>query len=146
MAETHVISALVSKRSELLGEIKHYENIIKEHKDNLSTIDKTIHIFDDTYDLRTVKSKRVVRDRYFKNGEASVLILDTLRKLNRPTKTHEISEIIASKKGLVLESDYEKSTFQKAIVSSLSRATNNDLIERVGRDGTTVIWQIKAVA
>lgn len=146
MAETHVISALTSKRSELLGEIKYYERIIKEHKENLATIDKTIHIFDNTYDLRTVKSKRVTRDRYFKNGEASVLILDTLRKLNRPTKTHEISEIIASKKGLVLESDYEKSTFQKAIVSSLSRATENNLIERVGRDGTTVIWQIKKVA
>lgn len=72
------------------------------------------------------------------------MILDTLRKLNKPTKTHEISEIIASKKGLLLESEYEKSTFQKAIVSSLSRATDNGLIERVGRDGVTVIWQIKS--
>lgn len=29
MAETHVISALVSKRSELLGEIQHHEALIK---------------------------------------------------------------------------------------------------------------------
>ena len=144
MAETHVISALVSKRSELLGEIQYQEALIKEHKLNLSAIDKTIHIFDTSYDLRTVKSKRVVRERYFKNGEAVVLILDTLRELNKPTKTHEISEIIASRKGLLLESEYEKSTFQKAIVSSLSRATDNGLIERVGRDGVTVIWQIKS--
>ncbi|PCI30178.1 MAG: hypothetical protein COB67_02515 [SAR324 cluster bacterium] len=82
MAETHVISALVSKRSELLGEIIHHEALIKEYQSNLSSIDKTIHIFDISYDLRTVKPKRVTRDRYFKNGEAVVLILDTLRELN----------------------------------------------------------------
>lgn len=144
MAETHVISALVSKRSELLGEIKHYEALVKEYKENLSTIDKTIHIFDNSYDLRTIKSKRVIRDRYFKNGEAVVLILDALRVLNKPAKTDEISEIIASKKGLSLNNDYEKATFQKAIVASLSRAVDNGLVERVGRDGLTMIWQIKA--
>jgi hypothetical protein len=66
MAETHVISALVKKRSELLGEIQHHEALIKEHKSNLSSIDKTIHIFDDNYDLRTIKSKRVSQERYFK--------------------------------------------------------------------------------
>jgi hypothetical protein len=58
------------------------------------------------------------------------LILDTLRELDKPTKTDEISEIIASKKDLLLESDYEKSTFQKAIVASLSRSANNGLVER----------------
>lgn len=143
MAETHVISALVSKRSELLGEIKYHESLIKEHKENLATIDRTIHIFDNSYDLRTVKAKRVVRDRYFKNGEAVVLLLDALRELDRPTKTDELVEIIAIFKKLSLESDYERATFQKAIVASLSRAADNGLVERVGRDGLTMIWQIK---
>ncbi len=102
MAETHVISALVLKRSELLGEIKYHEALIEEYKENLTTIDKTIHLFDNSYDLRTIKSKRVIRDRYFKNGEAIVLIFNALRMLNKPAKTDEISEIIASKKGLSL--------------------------------------------
>lgn len=144
MAETHVISALVLKRSELLGEIKHYESLVKEHKENLSTIDKTIHLFDSSYDLRTIKSKRVMRDRYFKQGEAVVLLLDALRELSRPAKTDELTEIIATVKRLSLESDYERATFQKAIVASLSRAADNGLVERVGREGVTVVWQIKA--
>lgn len=144
MAETHVISALVSKRSELLGEIKHYESLVKEHKENLSTIDRTIHLFDSSYDLRTIKSKRVIRDRYFKNGEAVVLLLDALRELKRAAKTDELTEIIATVKKLPLESDYEKAAFQKAIVASLSRAADNGLVERVGRNGVTIIWQIKA--
>ena len=47
MAESHVISALIKKRSELSGEIEHYEKIIKECKENLTSLDKTIHIFDE---------------------------------------------------------------------------------------------------
>lgn len=143
MAEPHVISALVNKRSELLGEIKHYEALIKEYKDDLSVIDKTIHIFDASYDLRTVKSKRVSKERYFKNGEAVVLILDALRKLGQAVKTDKIADIVADKKSLDLKSDYEKSTFQKAVVGSLSRMVDNGLVERVGREGLTVLWQIK---
>lgn len=143
MAESHVISALITKRSELLAEVEHYESIIKEHKENLSTIDKAIHIFDKNYNLGGIKAKRVVRDRYFKNGEAVVLLLDALRELKRPTKTDELTEIIAAVKNLPLDSDYERRTFQKAIVASLGRAVDNGLVERVGRDGVAIIWQIK---
>ncbi|PHS55996.1 MAG: hypothetical protein COB17_10570 [Sulfurimonas sp.] len=145
MAETHVISALVSKRSELLGEIQHYESLIKNYKQNLSTIDKTIHIFDDNYDLRTIKSKKAHRNRYFETGEAKVLILDTLRGLDEPIKTDNLSDIIASKKGLILE-DYQQKTFNKSIIGVLGTLEKNNLIERTGKDGLLIIWQIKAAA
>ncbi|MFA7501053.1 MAG: hypothetical protein WCY85_08635 [Sulfurimonas sp.] len=143
---THVISALVSKRSEIFGEIKHYEALIKEQKENLDSIDKTIHLFDTSYDLRTIKAKRVSKDRHFKNGETVVLILDALRKSNKPMKTDEICSAIASKKAISLESEHEKVAFQKAIASSLGRTVDNNLVERAGRDGMTVLWQIKAVS
>ena len=145
MAETHVISALVSKRSELLGEIEHYEALVKEYRLNLSTIDKTIHIFDDNYDLRTVKSKKIHRNRYFETGEAKVLILDILRGLKEPIKTDALSDIIASKKGLILDGSQQK-TFNKSIIGVLGTLEKSDLIERVGKDGLVIIWQIRVVA
>lgn len=97
MAESHVISALIKKRSELAGEIEHYEKIIKECRENLTSIDKTIHIFDENYDLRTIKSKRVVRNSYFASGEATKMVLDVLRTSDKPLRTDEISDIVASK-------------------------------------------------
>ncbi len=145
MAETHVISALVSKRSELLGEIQHHEALIKEYKHNLIAIDKTIHIFDDNYDLRTIKSKRVHKNRYFETGEAKVLILDTLRELNEPIKTDDLSVIISDKKGLILDS-YQQKTFNKSIIGVLGTLEKSELIERTGKDGLVIIWQIKEVA
>ena len=46
MAESHVISALTKKRAELLGEVQHYEKLLKSSKENLTHIDKTIKMFD----------------------------------------------------------------------------------------------------
>jgi len=95
MAETHVISALTSKRAEVLGEINHYEKLLKKSKLKLVSIDQTIHIFDDTYDLRTIKPKRMSSERYFKNGEAKTMILDVLRTATEPINTTNISKKIA---------------------------------------------------
>ena len=145
MAETHVISALVNKRSELLGEIQHYEKLIKEYKSNLTTVDKTIHIFDKSYDLRTIKSKRVTRNSYFSSGEATKMVLDVLRKASNPLKTDAISDIVASKKSLLLD-DKERVNFQKSIIYALNSCEQRGLINRVGKDGLVIVWQIKAIA
>ena len=143
MAETHVISALVSKRSELLGEIQHYETLIKEYKSDLTTIDKTIHIFDESYDLRTIKSKQVARNSFFETGEAKVLILDILRELNEPIRTDKLANIVSSKKGLFLPQHQQRS-FNKSIIGILRGLEKNDLIERTDKEGLVIVWQIKA--
>lgn len=144
MAESHVISALVSKRSELRGDIIHYKELVRQADEKLAVIDQAIRIFEPNYKFGGVKPINKHKNRYFGNGEAVVLLLDTLRNLNRPANTSEIMEIIISKKGFEFENNFEKETFQKSIVASLSRAVNNNLIERDGRDGSTMIWKIKS--
>lgn len=143
MAETHVISALAKKRSEVSGEIKHYETLLKQAKTDLQSIDQTIHLFDKNYDLRSIKSKRVHKERYFKTGEAKVLILDTLRTAPEALSTNEICKQLAFNRGLSNKSDFDANHFQKIIFASLERCEKNGLIERVGKDGLAIVWQIK---
>ena len=145
MAESHVISALVKKRSELSGEIEHYEKIIKECRENLTSIDKTIHIFDETYDLRTVKSKRVIKNSYFTNGEATKMVLDVLRTTDKPLRTDEISDIVASKKSLILEGK-DKINFQKSILYALNTSEKRGLVISVGKDGLSLMWSVAKIA
>jgi len=144
MAETHVISALTSKRAEVSGEIKHYEKLLKKSKLNLQSIDQTIHLFDESYDLRTIKAKRVHKERYFKTGEAKVLILDILRTATEPLSTNNIGKKIAFNRGLDNDESFDVNRFQKIIFASLERCENNGLIERIGKDGLAILWQIKS--
>jgi len=144
MAETHVISALTKKRAEVSGEIKHYEKLLKQSKLNLQSIDQTIHIFDNTYDLRTIKAKRVHKERYFKTGEAKVLILDMLRMATEPLNTNIIAEKLAFSKGVINNEGFNLDHFKKIVFASLERCENNRLIERVGKDGLSIVWQIKS--
>ena len=144
MAETHVISALTKKRAEVSGEIKHYENLLKKAKTSLQSIDQTIHLFDDTYDLRTIKAKRVHKERYFKTGEAKILILDMLRTATEPLCTNTIAKRLAFNKGIADKENFDLERFQKMAFASLERCEKNGLIERVGKDGLAILWEIKS--
>lgn len=121
MAESHVISALSTKRGELLGSIRHYKQLITSLDKDLATIDATIRIFEPDYKLGSTKIvNKHRRNTYFNNGEAKILTLDTLRVKSEPIRTDDLSDIIASKKGLFFENDYEIRSFRKAIISALN--------------------------
>ena len=144
MAETHVLSALTNKRAEVSGEIKHYESLLKKSKLNLQSIDQTIHLFDESYDLRTIKAKRVHKERYFKTGEAKIFILDMLRTTTEPLSTNDIGKKIAFSRGFENKADFDVNRLQKMIFASLERCENNGLIERIGKEGLSILWQIKS--
>ena len=146
MAESHVISALIKKRSELSGEIEYYEKLLKELRENLASIDKTIHIFDDNYDLRTIKNKKVIKKGYFTNGEATKLILDILRTSNKPIKTSDLVDILAEKKSLSFNNNKERYSFSKNVSVALNHIWKKGLIEQVAKESGTAIWNIAKIA
>lgn len=143
MAESHIISGLIKKRSEIAGQVKYYEKLITNLKSQLLHIDNTIHIFDNSYNLGSIKSKKYTRNRYFAKGESLKLILDTLRNSNTPLKTDEITKIIANKKGLEL-SNKDFINFQRTIVNGLNNCKKKGLISKVGQEGLTNIWSISS--
>jgi len=146
MAESHVISALIKKRSELSGEIEHYEKLLKECREKLTSIDRTIHIFDENYDLRTIKSKKVIKKGYFSNGEATKLILDTLRTSSHPIKTSDLIDILADKKSLSFSDNKERYAFSKNVSVALNHIWKKGLIEQVAKEQGTAVWSITKIA
>ena len=143
MADTHVISALVKKRDELLGDIIHYKQLIATLDKDLQTIDATIKIFDVDYDISSIKPVIKSRNRFFNNGEAKVLVLEVLKNSKLPISTDKISEIIAVKRNLSFENKTDKSNFQKSILLALNTCLSNNLVEKVSKDGLSIVWKIK---
>ncbi len=143
MADTHVISALSTKRGEILGSIKHYKQLISSLDKDLQTIDATIKIFDVDYDISSIKPVRKGRNRFFNNGEAKVLVLEVLKNSSFPISTDKIADIIAVNRNLSFENKTDKSNFQKSILLALNTCLSNNLVEKVSKDGLSIIWKIK---
>lgn len=143
MADTHVISALVKKRAELRGDIIHYKQLIATLDKDLQTIDATIKIFDVDYDISSIKPVIKSRNRFFNNGEAKVLVLEVLKSNKLPLSTDKLSEIIATNKNLSFENKTDKSNFQKSILLALNTCLSNNLVEKVSKDGLSIVWKIK---
>lgn len=143
MADTYVISALVKKRAELRGDIIHYKQLIVTLDKNLQTIDATIKIFDVDYDISSIKPVRKDRNRFFNNGESKILALEVLKNSNLPISTDKISDIIATNRNLAFENKTDKSNFQKSILLALNTCLSNNLVEKVSKDGLSIVWKIK---
>ena len=145
MADTHVISALVKKRAELRGDIIHYKQLIATLDKDLQTIDATIKIFDVDYDISSIKPVIKSRNRFFNNGEAKVLVLEVLKSNKLPLSTDKLSEIIAVNRNLSFENKADKSNFQKSILLALNTCLSNDIVEKVSKDGLSIVWKIKKI-
>ena len=145
MADTHVISALSTKRGEILGSIKHYKQIISSLDKDLTNIDATIKIFEPDYKFGSEKIVNKHRNKFFNNGEAKVLVLEVLKNSDIPLSTDKISDIIATNKNLSFENKADKSNFQKSILLALNTCLSNNLVEKVSKDGLSIVWKIKEI-
>ena len=87
MAESHVISALVSKHSELQGNIKYYQDIVLKLKSELETIGKAI-----SYKITFIQAKRISNVSYFPHGELNRRIIECLKI--KPSTVNEIAEYV----------------------------------------------------
>lgn len=145
MADFHVISALSCKRGEILGSIKYYKQLISSLDKDLANIDATIKIFEPDYKFGSEKIVNKHRNRFFNNGEAKVLVLEVLKNSNLPISTDKIANIIATNKNLSFENKTDKSNFQKSILFALNTCLSNNLVEKVSKDGLSIVWNIKEI-
>jgi hypothetical protein len=101
MPESHVVSGLVAKRSELAGHIETFKAELVRLQSAVAHLDYTIKLFDPEYDLRTIKSKRTnSRNQYFLSSEAQRTTLEVMRESGCGMSSRELVEAILERKGI----------------------------------------------
>ena len=81
MAESHVVTALVTKRAEMAGLIVHAQKEVGRLTADLAHLEAMLKLFSPEIDLRTIRAKtHRVRSRFFRPGDRQRMVLDIFRK------------------------------------------------------------------
>lgn len=141
MAETHVISALVNKRSELSGLMTHYKKELSRLGEEVKTLDAAIKLFEPDYELDCIKTKQFKRkNSFFKHGECSRMMLNYLRVATSPLSTQDLTLKVITDKGLELSPNDQKA-LRMTIYSTLSLQAKKGLIRMDKAEGSA-LWEL----
>jgi hypothetical protein len=139
MAETHVVSALRTKRAEIAGHVHDLEKKVATWRARLANIDEAIKIFSPDTDPEAIPPKRTYRrSRYFARGELARLCLDILRTANGPLTTAEIVASVIKAKGL--PNGLDASLTEKVLTYLRTKRATDSVIKSGTTQGTR--WQL----
>ena len=147
MAESHVIGGLVSKHSELSGQIQHHQKQIKDIQRDLAAIAGAIKVIEPDFNLREIKAKTPKpNNRFFKSREASQLILEVFRDAVSDISTSEVIDRVATLKGIELDAmkDEDLKAFKATLFTIMKRMQKRGIIEEERREGQAIIWRLLA--
>lgn len=147
MAESHVVSGLVAKRSELSGLLAHHQEVIRQLFISIGNLDGTIKLFDPDYDLRTIKSKAPRQANYwFDHGETPRMILDALRIADGQLNTRQIAEQLLAKVGKQPENQKDWDSVLKVVHAALTRMTKSGSVRFAGKSAgprnAPYLWEL----
>lgn len=141
MAESHVISALTSKRAELAGLVSHHKKELSRLAEELKTLDAAIKLFDPDYQISGIRAKRYQRkNNFFEHGEANKLVLDIIRR-GQPIAMSDIVAELAIVKGIDTGSDLFP-LFKDSVKSTLKRQKKQGLIVDDHKEKGVSFWKI----
>ena len=102
MAESHVVSALVAKRTEMAGLIDHHKKEMAHLAGDLAHLDATLKLFSPEIDLRTLRAKEHrTRSSFFRPRECQRMVLDIFREADGAAlSSRQIGEALVARKGL----------------------------------------------
>lgn len=143
MAQTHVVSALVTKRAELDGQIIAKQEEIKALKDVLHHIDRTIKVFSPEIDLRNIRARRSNKmNPVFAHGEVQRMVLNYMRCADGVVISREIADSIIKAKGVEVTVELLAQT-QKNVLTVLRRLEHKGVVAVVDSPDGLLHWQIK---
>lgn len=136
---SHVLSALTTKRAELAGNILQTESALAKLHEDLASIDNAIRVFDPDSVPERIRPKAPKSKRYPFHIRRT--ILGTLRRADRPLTVQAIAEKIAQEQKMEIGSSKSMAEFTRKVRNSLSQ--NHTGLTRTQDDESGVwLWRV----
>ena len=146
MAESHVVSALRHKRSEISGEIIAAERRITDLRAALVHVDATLKLFagsevnPEAIPPRLPKPTRTLPAPSGR-GDITRAVLDVLRQSDCGVSAGDVAEKVAQVLGVALDTSARRQAFNEQIRNALYRQRDRGLLVNV-KDGLRVLWRV----
>ena len=98
MAEPHVVTALVTKRAELSGELAKLDEHRAAIKAHIANLDAVLRLFCYAGDPSKIKPRRK-RNWIFRRGELQRMVHDIERQATKPLHRDDIAAEVLARKG-----------------------------------------------
>jgi hypothetical protein len=139
MADPHVISALKQKRAELSGELIAAEKRIVQLRDDVSSLDRTMQVFDPTAEPHTIRPiLRRKKPTLIPRGQCSRAVLDILRHAECPMTAPEIAGQLAAR----YQMDASNMDAMKALVAKVRNTLARQKGLASGMRGDAKAWMV----
>lgn len=140
MGQTHIVSGLVTKRAEIDGQIIARLAEIKDLKQLLHHLDRTIKVFSPEFDLRTIRATRTnTRNTLFAHGEAQRLVLGVMREHDEAITSRQITDSIIERKGFEVTATAQ---LQKNVINVLRRLERKSVVVVSNSNDGVLHWRI----
>ena len=142
MGQTHIVSGLVTKRAEIDGQIISRLAEIKDLKQILHHLDRTIKVFSPEFDLRTIRATRTnTRNALFAHSEAQRLILGVMRECGEAMTSRQIADAIIEHKGFEV-TIHTVTQVQKNVLNVLRRLERKEVVVLSDSNDEMLQWRI----
>lgn len=135
----YALAALKDKRATLAGEIADLKKQIAYRHEALAHVDACLQIMDPAIVPEAIRARRVVkRVKLFRQGELGRLIIDALRRAERPQGTHAVVSALLDVGGY---SESARSALTPRVRGNLCYLEKRGKVAKTGR-GKAVVWEL----
>lgn len=144
MAESHVVSALVAKRSEVAGLIADLERKAAQQRADLVHVDAVLRLYAPELEPDCIPSRAVRRrNGWFKPGELVRMVLGIMRVAPAPMPAREIAAAVMVRHGLDPADLHSARLVGKLVNNALARQAG-DLVDKLVDERRSVMWRVRS--
>ena len=143
MEHSILINGLVTKASEIQGQIAVMEGQLARHRADLAHIQATIHLFDPAYEGKRIRPKLPAppRSSYFAMGEITRRCREAIRDSDKPVSADEVTVKAMTDKGLDLGDRKIRSDMIRRFLWAMQRLTVDGHAQKIG-NGLGARWTV----